>query len=327
MKCVVYDIGGANIKRLLAEDDNGFVVLSSDIFYFPFWKRKDDFKEFLKELKVKADVTAVTMTAELCDCFANRNEGVKYITAICDAVLGAPFYLSTDRALARRHEVNDPARLAAANFVASLSYLEDNFDGGILLDMGSTTTDIVPFKQGKRLYGKTDLERLASGQLVYTGMLRTPVCAVVPEVPFMAGMTRTASEVFAIMADVYTILGQCDYKCETPDGRGKGVEDSMRRLARQLCADIEEVGEKELREISLYIREAQVNLIATSLRGIAQNEKLDTAYVCGIGKEVALSACAKAGLKAIDLASKTPAYDNLPCLGLAWMMRSQNTKR
>lgn len=323
MRYAAYDIGGASIKRLIAETGKGLQVLNSDIFYFPFWKRKDDFAGFLRSLKVKADAVAVTMTAELCDCFTTKAEGVEYITSACDSVLGEPFYLTMDGALLKSSELKEPLSLAAANFVASLAYLENSFQRGVLLDMGSTTTDIVPFERGKKLYDMSDFERLASGQLVYTGLLRTPICAIVRDVPYEGKKIRIASEVFAIAADVYNILGLCDYTCETPDGRGKKVEDSMRRLARQLCADLREVEEGELKRICFYIRDAQVEFISDTLREIATKGKLDTAYLCGIGKGVASMACSKAGVKAVDLASKTSAYDNLPCLGLAWMMHRE----
>ncbi|MFQ5815188.1 MAG: hydantoinase/oxoprolinase family protein [Candidatus Hydrothermarchaeaceae archaeon] len=320
MKCAAYDIGGANTKRLVAETINGFEVLSSDIFYFPLWKQKDDFEGFFRDLAVDADATAVAMSAEFCDCFASKTEGVEYIISTCDSVLGEPFYLTMGGALVKSRDLDNPSSLAAANFVASLAYLEDNFEMGILLDMGSTTTDIVPFERGKKIYGMTDFERLAMGQLVYTGLLRTPLCALVREVPYKGRNIGMASEVFAISADVYNILGKCDYTCETPDGRDKTFEDSTRRLARQLCADLEEIDVEELRSISLHIRDAQVGIISHALREVSSATGLDTAYLCGVGKEVASMACVKAGLKPIDLANKTPAYENLPCLGLAWMM-------
>ncbi len=322
MKCAAYDIGGANIKRLVAETKkDGLKVVSNDISYFPFWKRKADFKVFLQKLRVNADAVAVTMTAELCDCFASKGEGVEYVTSICDSVLEKPFYLTVNGSLSRSADIDEPLSIAAANFVASLAYLEGNFGRGVLVDMGSTTTDIVPFERGKKMYGKGDLERLATKQLVYTGFLRTPVCAFVREVPYKGRMLGVASEVFAISADVYNILGPCDYTCETPDGRGKSVADSMRRLARQMCADIDEVGDEELRKICAYIVDAQVKLISSALREAAARWRMDTAYVCGVGKGVALKACIEAGLRAVDLSDTTPAHDNLPCLGLAWMLK------
>jgi len=320
MKYGTYDIGGANIKRLVAEDENGFEITSSDIFYFPMWERKDELKGFLQDLAVEADAMAVTMSAELCDCFPTKSEGTEYIVSTCDDVLREPYFLTMEGELVKSQDLDDHSSLAAANFVASLAYLEDNFERGILLDMGSTTTDIVPFESDKKSYGISDLERLANKQLVYTGLLRTPINAIAHEVPFRDKMIGIASEVFAISADVYNILGQCDYTCEAPDGKGKSVEDSMRRIARQLCADLDEIGERELKRIGVHIRDAQVEMISNALNEVSQDGEFDTAYTCGIGKEPAFRACEKAGLKSVDLSEKTAAHENLPCLGLAWML-------
>ncbi len=324
MRYATYDIGGANTKSLVAESKNGLRILNSDIHYFPFWKRKDDFKSFLKGLRIDADAAAVTMTAELCDCFASKREGVEYITSICDSVLEEPFYLTIDGALVRSRDIGDPSALAASNFVASIAYLEDNFDKGILLDMGSTTTDIVPFKRGIRLYAKTDLERLASGQLLYTGLLRTPLCAIASEVPYKSKKIKIASEVFAISADVYNVLGMCDYTCETPDGRGKSTKESMRRVARMLCADLEEIGEDQIRLICAYVRDEQIATISRVLKRTSRGYGLEKAYVCGIGRKIALDACREAGLSSVDLSKKIEAHDNLPCLGLAWMLKEMH---
>ena len=320
MKYASYDIGGANIKRLVAEDENGFEIISSDIFYFPLWERKEELRGFLHDIMVEADATSVTMSAELCDCFPSKSEGAEYIASTCDDVLKEPYFLTMEGKLVKSHELEDHSSLAAANFVASIAFLEDNFERGILLDMGSTTTDIVPFESGKKSYGKTDLERLAKKQLVYTGLLRTPISAIVHEIPFRNKLVGIASEVFAISADVYNILGQCKYTCDTPDGKGKTVKDSLRRLARQLCADLEEIGEDELRRICIHIRDSQVEKISHSLQEVSHECGLDTVYLCGVGKEIASMACTEAGLQSVDLSEETTAHETLPCLGLAWMM-------
>jgi hypothetical protein len=320
VKYVAYDIGGANIKRLVAEGGEEVEVLSSDIFYFPLWKKKSDLGGFLRDIAVDANVKAVTMSAELCDCFTNKSEGVEYIVSVCDSVLDEPYYLTVDGVLMRSGELDNPSLLAAANFVASLFYLVDNFERGILLDVGSTTTDVVPFARDTRKYGRTDLERLLRRQLVYTGYLRTPLCAIVREVLYKGKKIGIASEVFAISADVYNILHNCEYTCETPDGKGKTKKDSMRRLARQLCADLEEVSETELKKICLQIRDAQLDMISEALREVSSTENLDIVYVCGAGREIAVMACEKAYLRAYDLSKLTSAHENLPCLGLVWMM-------
>lgn len=319
MKILTLDIGGANTKKLLLDTKTG--KIKSKIEYFPMWKKKAELKSFLQGIKENADCAAVTMTAELCDCFSSKAEGVNYITSACEGVFENPYYLSVDKKLLGFRELGNSLKIAAANFAASIYFLEKKFVEGILVDIGSTTTDIIPFKKDEILYGRTDLERLRKNQLVYTGMLRTPISAIVSRVPFKNQLVRISSEHFAITADVYNILGMLkNYSCDTPDGRGKRRKDSMQRVVRLLCADLDEMGENEVIKICEHVHKKQVELVAEALRKVAKKSGVE-AYVCGAGKELAEEACKLAGVNAIDLSRITKAYDNLPCLGLAEMVK------
>lgn len=322
MRIAAYDIGGANTKKLTLDAKTGKV--KSEILYFPVWKKKAGLKSFLKRIKENVDCTAITMTAELCDCFSSKADGVNFIISACEEVFEDPYYLSVDKKLLRFKKIENPLKIAAANFAASIYFLEKKFGAGILADVGSTTADIVPFKKGEILYGRTDLERLWKNQLIYTGMLRTPVSAVVIKVPFRNRLVRISSEHFAITADVYNILGMLkNYSCDTPDGRGKGRKDSMRRVAKLLCADLDEVEKKGVTKICEYVHKKQVELIAEALREADRDSGIKRAYICGIGKELAKEACKLARINATDLSRITEAYDNLPCLGLAEMVKSE----
>lgn len=317
MKILTFDIGGANTKKLVLEGDE----IRSTIYYFPMWKRKDELPSFLQGLKEDVDAVGITMTAELSDAFNSKKEGVEYIIRCSEEVFNTPLYLSLDRRLLRYEEVKDPLDLAAANWVASLYFLERKFSEGILLDVGSTTTDILPFRRGEVLSRKTDLERLEQQQLIYTGFLRTPVNAIVDRLPYKGKLIGISSEYFAIAADVYNVLGMLeDYSCETPDGRGKSREESMWRIARILCADLEEVGKEEVVAICEYVRKRQVEEISVALEETARSSGMDKTYICGVGKDLAREASDAAGLKYTDLSKVTEAYGNLPCLGLAQMV-------
>lgn len=314
MKILTYDIGGAYTKRMLVDSET-LEVLSSEIFYFPIWKKKDEFRSFLEKIREKADRVGITMTAELSDVFGSRASGVEYLVSICERVFRRPVYLSVDKKLLKKEEINDPLKLAAANWVASVYHLEKKSGEGILVDVGSTTTDIIPFKKNEVLYKKTDLERLQSNHLIYTGVLRTPLSAVVSEVPLKGKFVGISAENFAITADVYNIVDTIEYSCETPDGRGKSKAESMARVARILCTDVDEIGKEEIEKICKYIRGHQVDRIARALNEVAESTGIYSAYIAGVGRKVASEACRKAGLR------PTEAHRNLPCLGLADMMR------
>ena len=73
--------------------------------------------------------------------------------------------------------------------MASSLLLGKDYRDSIFVDIGSTTTDIIPIKNGKPLAGKTDFKRLKNGELVYSGALRTNIAAILKSVKFGIGIT------------------------------------------------------------------------------------------------------------------------------------------
>jgi len=53
------------------------------------------------------------------------------------------------------------------------------------------------------------------------------------------------------------LISEDDYTCDTPDGAGKTRTDAMRRLARVVCADLTEIGEKEIASIAAQVIESR----------------------------------------------------------------------
>lgn len=236
MRVLGLDIGGANLKGA----DNAGVARTQA---FELWKDPaalgGALRDFIAQF-TRAERLAVTMTGELCDCFASKRQGVNTILdAVAQAAGPTPIAVWCNdgrwRNLpeARRH----PLVVAAANWLA-LAKFACRFapsESALLIDIGSTTTDIVPLSQGQPMpRGRTDPERLAARELVYTGVRRTPVCALLgPEV---------AAELFATTLDVYLTLGwiaEDPADCSTADGRPATRLHAHSRLARMLCADAE----------------------------------------------------------------------------------------
>jgi (4-(4-[2-(gamma-L-glutamylamino)ethyl]phenoxymethyl)furan-2-yl)methanamine synthase len=148
----------------------------------------------------------------------------------------------------------------------------DSHPDALLIDVGSTTTDIVPIAGGRvAANGHDDLERLLAGELVYTGALRTNLAAIAPRVPVRGGWCPVSSEYFAISGDVHLVLGHLTpeaYDCPTPDGRPAGVAFARERIARLVCSDVEQLDESEIDAIAAYLHDAQVRQIEEAARRV-----------------------------------------------------------
>jgi len=260
------DIGGANIKIVTGDE----VIIR----YCPLWE-KAPLGEILSEFD---DDAVVVMSGELADCFNNKSEGIGFIV---DAVRGAlpkvQFY-GTDAAF----HFNPVPELAAANWLASADLLKDRYPDALLLDLGSTTADIIPLQPFEELRGHTDLSRLRAGYLVYCGMLRTPISSLVRSAMIDGIETPLSTEYFASSGDAHLVLGHItpdEYTVATPDGKEVTLEKSLLRLARMACADLDEIGEEGAVAIAEAFWDAQRGLIGDAVR----RTERETILAAGIG--------------------------------------------
>ena len=205
------DIGGANTKAAWLQGASLRTVSRP----FEVWRDREALSGVLREVAAEvagpADAVAITMTAELSDAFRTKREGVAFVLDAAEDALGdRPLSVLTDAgelvsvAAARAR----PWDVAAANWVATALAVADAHPDALLIDVGSTTADIVPIVAGRvAATGHNDLERLLAGELVYTGVLRTNLAAIAPRVPVRGGWCPVSSEYFAISADVHLVLG------------------------------------------------------------------------------------------------------------------------
>lgn len=239
---IALDIGGANIKAAHASGQ-------ARTLPFELWKRPDDLAEILAKLGATfppIDRVALTMTAELCDCYPTKVVGVhRVLDAVMEAFPERDIRVwGTDACFHDVEEVRRrPLVVAAANWLA-LSQVAARLvpeGASLLIDIGTTTTDLIPLRDGHAAArGRTDTERLQNGELVYAGVRRTPICALATELPFRGYPTGLSAELFASTLDVYLVLGEIppDPKDHsTADGRPAVVHSARDRLARMVCTD------------------------------------------------------------------------------------------
>src|SRR5262249_15671120 len=285
-----WDLGGANLK--LARVEAGRVVQVAQI-PCPIKQVRSKFDEALAEALTLCRAGArhaVTMTGELSDVFANRSEGVSYLVAMMGKATGdgTMFYAGRAGFLDAKRSVERYLDVASANWHASAALVAMKCGDGLFIDAGTTTTDIVPLKSGAvATQGYTDAERLAEGELIYAGAVRTPVMAIAREVPFKGHAQRIAAESFATMADVWRLVGELPPDADpypTPDLHGKSAEESAARLARMLGRDARDAELADWIAVAGYLAERQLADIETAARTLILREGLSPeAPIIGTG--------------------------------------------
>lgn len=265
------DVGGANLK---VAGERG-----AEVHYCPLW-RGAPLGDLLSPHA--GEEAAVVISGELADCFSSKAEGIAQIVAAVRSVLPRARFYGTD---GRFHDGPD-ASLAAANWLAAADWLRAAHPGAVLIDIGSTTTDIVPLGRFESLLGLSDLDRLQRGYLLYTGLLRTTVPAILRSVTVRGARTPLASEYFAQSGDVHLALGHIgpgEYACPAPDGGAATREGALRRLARVVCADLEELGEAEALAIAEQAWRAQEEEVRGAVSAVVADSGATGVVLAGIG--------------------------------------------
>ncbi|MBL8565605.1 MAG: hypothetical protein JNM89_07815 [Hyphomicrobiaceae bacterium] len=299
------DVGGAHLKVALVEDGR---VRAVEQFLCPLWQGLDKLDAAFaaaRPLLARADRCAVTMTGELSDLFETREAGVATLVDRIGDTLGSEvsFWLGS-RGMGRAGDaLAHPADVGSTNFLATASVVARQHREAVLLDLGSTTADIVPVSGHKpAACGLTDWERQRTGELVYTGFTRTAVMGVANRVPFKGEWTTLAREYLATMADVRRILGELDERCDlhaTADGRGKSVKESVARFARMLGREAADGDLADWQAAARTVAELQMRSIHDGLLLVLSRTPeaaRGPLVAAGIGAEVAAAVALRAGM-------------------------------
>ena len=341
-RIIGWDIGGANIKAAIIQSEKKTIKSIKIIKeYFPIWKESSKLAESLLEIQkrissIEPSAMGLTMTAELSDAYRTKREGVNHVlNSALKAFKQTPFSVlnvKTELISVKEAKAN-PIEVAAANWVATGWLISQKIKTCVIVDVGSTSTSIIPIIDGQiSAVGKTDLEKLRVGELVYTGCLRTNIAAIINSIPFRGSEVKVSSEFFSQSGDIHIILGNIveeEYSTETPDSRGRTKKNAMERLARVICGDLEMIEEGEIFQIANYIYSKQLDQISEGLKKVYSNtnfgEKKDIpVVVTGMGKDfMAAKAAKQLGIsKIIDIKQilDNNTYIASPAVGVALMV-------
>ncbi len=242
-----WDIGGAHLKAAIVKPPQECIAVYQRPC--PLWKGLDKLEEAVRGILADAAIPvtchSLTMTGELADVFAGREEGVGRILETMRALLPEAtirVYAGLDGLIGIEEVTPGHTKaIASANWLASISWTARKIPDGLFVDIGSTTTDILLIDRGKvSALGYTDYRRLVTQELVYTGIVRTAVMAVAQTALDGDNEAGLMAEYFATMADVYRLTGELNEQhdqWESADGTEKSVAASAKRLARMIGCD------------------------------------------------------------------------------------------
>ena len=357
-----WDVGGAHLKVCRLVDGR---LLDVGQWACPLWQGLDQLDRAIDAAQQRwpqladpmqathAVTHAVTMTGEMVDLFADREDGVRRIAAhlalrLAPADLrlfaGDAGWCGSAQAAAHWQAIASANWLATARHVA-LAWPDAS---GVLVDIGSTTTDLIAFRAGRVLTtSRSDAQRLASGELVYQGVVRTPLCALAQRIAWRGRALNVMNEFFASTADIYRLTGELDPAHDLPpsaDGAAKDLPATRRRLARMIGLDARDASADEWLDFARAWRACQVQELAEQLQRVLALHALgaDARVVgagCGdflvpelctlagldhgiaYGRQVAL----KHGAPVADAASDLAAWAQVcaPCIAVAWLLQRE----
>ena len=311
-----WDIGGAHLK-VTGVDAQG-KILFTEQYMTPVWLGLESLSLSIDSALIRLKQYAqdncsqvITMTAELADGFPDRDTGVKSIAKLIKKKLSPypVYFYAIDKGFIPYEDIDQCTELvSSANWHASANYIASLFDTGVMIDMGTTTTDIIPFGNGNVLTESiSDYDRLTAGELVYTGMVRTPVFSVIDQFEYLGKTTPLMAEQFASMADVYRILNMLnehDDMYDTADGEKKSIHTSMVRLMRMVGIDNQQhisLHQDEIIALCEEIMRAQIERINQAVQNaiekICKGEKTILVLI-GSGADI---------LKTLPIAKMIPA--------------------
>jgi probable H4MPT-linked C1 transfer pathway protein len=330
-----WDVGGAHLK--LARLGDGGALESVRIVPCPLWRGLDELDRALGPLLVDAPAgaaSAVTMTGELVDHWPDRATGVAAISERLAERLGPKtrFYGGAERFVNAADSASRWASVASANWRATAEALAVEGGDGLLIDVGSTTADLIPFGGGRvTALGLTDTGRIAAEELVYLGVARTPVMALSPRLPFGGAWVSPMAEHFATTADVFRLTGDLPDDADlhpAADGGEKTRAASARRLLRMVGADLDEQTEPQAEALARWLAESALRRLCDSAcLVLSRTDALirPAVYGAGVGRFLAARLARRLGLLYRDVgelwtaepALAGPAADCAPAVAVA----------
>lgn len=338
--CLGWDVGGAHLKAARIEADGRVSGVWQECC--PLWRGMDHLERAMDGILAAqpgpANRHGVTMTGEMTDLFADRASGVHaLVDSLCQR-LGAErvrFYAGPDGWYNAGSARLRPQRVASANWHATAALVAARLGEALLVDLGSTTCDLIPVRgRGVATPSIGDADRLAAGELVYGGVVRTPLMALAEAAPVQGRWLPLMAEHFATSADVYRVLGWLPEGADlhdTADGGPKTAAASRARLARMVGRDAGDLPEAAWTELAAYFADAQLQRMARAARQVLSRGLLNAEaplVAAGAGAFLVRRLAARLERPVLDFASLVGgegAWSTwcAPAVAVSWLLREE----
>jgi probable H4MPT-linked C1 transfer pathway protein len=336
-----WDVGGAHLKGARL-DGNGKVVQVVQL-PCPLWQGLHQLEQAMdRALPVlgSAAVHAVTMTGEMVDLFPDRRAGVGQLIGALGSRLPAAalrFYAGAAGLVGLEAAEAASEQIASANWRASAELVARRLRAGLMVDIGSTTTDLIPVAEARVIArGVDDTSRLIASELVYRGIVRTPLMALAHRAPFQGEWVPLMAEWFATTADVYRLTGELPDDADlhpAADGGDKTIAGSARRLARMIGRDARQASPETWRDLARWFARVQLAQIEEACDQVLCREELPREapfVVAGAGRAIIEPVARRNGRRLIDYAElfdcepslRGRASDCAAAVAVGWLARA-----
>lgn len=298
MKVLALDIGGANLKYAIANIKNKEKKIINNGITSIYANSLDIFEMKLEnsliELSKGIDKIYFTTTAPLLYDSLNLG-GKRIVKLIKDNVSLSEnniFYYSKNGNFKTLSEFKSRDIAGCYNWCITRAFIKANCDKDcLLIDCGSSSTDIVPINLKKSNENYAIHERILKNELLYLGMRRTIVQTITNNVLINSNYINVVGEPTTTIGDINYILGYIN-KEEYSIGTNILTEHILNEkayfnIARLLCGDLNTFDEKTLKEICKYISSKTVEKIKDAIENVIRDnfDHIPYIVVCGIGSD------------------------------------------
>ncbi len=300
VKFLGIDIGGAHIKLIGLDKKRS--VCFADYRKCYVWMGLNNLKKefkYINDLNFdKKIICGITMTAELCDIFKNKKIGANQISDLCKKLKYNFLFYSTQKNTFTRNVKDNYKSIICMNWHAVARYFLKYYKNLIIIDFGSTTTDFICIKDGViSNVGVDDLSRLSEGELIYTGVMRTPLFSIEKKVDYKNKVYHIIPELFSSTSDLYRVNNFINKNFDIDDEadhQGKSLTKSLIRISRSFAIDYSHKNQKLLFDLSKILIKKQIKMIDDNIEILKEKKSYKKnlpILFSGIGRSILIKMC------------------------------------